>query len=275
LSFATRNAAAGSPSAEPDSAFATKVIVKAGARRVDVDQTCAAGSRVPERVLDAGRRGDERAGAETNLLAVQQKVGLALGDIERVDVAFVRVRLRPFETGVELKLDERKLVPPSLDRRDALVFLEPLTLARRKKDCVDRWRTAAGVGVVAVEAAGLAAVTSAQVLRKAAVRRMEVEEASARRAPEAVDDVRRSADERSRLDHLLIVADENSELALEDVERVRMQLVEVRLSSLARVRKQRLRDAELVEGCLEHDPPAEERFALAGAQKDSVHLQRV
>jgi hypothetical protein len=90
-----------------------------------------------------------------------------------------------------------------------------------------------------------------------------------------VDDSGRSADERGRREHFLLVFDQDGELTLEDVERIRVLLVEVRFGSGPSVREKRLRDAELFEVGLDHDPPAEERFALAGCKHHSVHRRRV
>ena len=94
-------------------------------------------------------------------------------------------------------------------------------------------------------------------------------------APEPVHDLRRSADARTRGQHLLLVVDQDRKPALEDVERIRVLPVEVRIRSGASVRKKRLGDAELVEVRLDHDPPAEERLALAGSVDDAWHCERV
>src|SRR5207245_5365357 len=105
-----------------------------------------------------------------------------------------------------------------------------------------RTRASAGRNIDAVEAAGLAPVARAQVLRKTAVRSVEVEEAGARRASESVDDFRRGTGTRMRLEQLFIVSDENCKSTLEDVERIRVRPVVVRLGSLTRLRKQPLGD---------------------------------
>ena len=104
---------------------------------------------------------------------------------------------------------------------------------------------------------------------------MEVEEDRRRRAPEAVHDLRRRADERTRLELLLLVVDEHREPALEHVERVRVPAVEVRVGAVARVREVRLRDAQLLERRFQHDPPAEERLTLTGSQQNACHRARV
>src|SRR5205807_7739916 len=130
---------------------------------------------------------------------------------------------------------------------------QTLACAGTKEDRVGRRRSSAGRNIDAVEAAGLAQVPRAQVLGKTAVRRVEVEEAGARRASESVDDFRRRANGGVRLEQLFIVSDENCEATLQDVERIRVLPVVVRLGSVARIRNQRLGNGELVELGLAHD----------------------
>jgi len=115
----------------------------------------------------------------------------------------------------------------------------------------------------------------AQVVCESAVRRVEVQETRPRRAAESVHDLGRCADERARLERLLLVVHEHGEAALEHVERVRMLSVEVRLGAVARIGEQGFGDAELFERGLEHDPAAEERLALARLQHHTVHRGRV
>ena len=88
-------------------------------------------------------------------------------------------------------------------------------------------------------------------------------------------DLRWSADACARRQHLLFVVDQDREPALENVERIRVLPVEVRVRSGASIREERLGDAELVEVGLDDDPSAEERFALAGSVHDSWHFGRV
>ena len=121
------------------------------------------------------RSGDVRAGVKTKTLVVDEKLGLSLEDVERVDVIVVGVRIRPFEAGLELELDQRQLLEPGLDRRDAVLALEPFAFAGRKEDRVRARPAAARPSVDAVEAAGLTAVARPQVLGEAAARRVEVE----------------------------------------------------------------------------------------------------
>ena len=242
---------------------------------MDVDHPRTIRARIRERVRESDRRCDERARAETELLVADQELGLAVEDVERVDVVVVGVRVGAVEAGLELELDQAQLVTPDLDRRDTIVGLETFTLARAEEDRVGCRGTGAGRNIDAVEAARLAAVARAQVLGKTAVGRVEVEEACARRAPEAVDDPRRCADAGVRIEQLLVVPDENCKSTLEDVKRIRMMPVVVRHGSVARIRKQRLGDGELVEVSLDHDAAAEEHVALARSEHDSVHRVRV
>ena len=185
------------------------------------------------------------------------------------------MRLGPLEARLELELHERELVPRDFDRRDARARLETLTVAGAEEDRARCGRPGAGSGVEAVEAALLAAVPFAQVVRETPVRRVEVEEPRWCRAAEPMDDFRRRADTRPRRKQLLLVADENGELALEHVERIRVPPMEVRVGSGPCVRKERLGDAELFEVGLEHDATAEQRFALARSEHDPVHRRRV
>jgi hypothetical protein len=84
-----------------------------------------------------------------------------------------------------------------------------------------------------------------------------------------------STGKRSRGQHLLLVVDQDSKPTLEDVERIHVLSVKVRIRSRASVREERLGDAELVEVRLDDDPSAEERLALAGSVHDSWHCGRV
>ena len=73
----------------------------------------------------------------------------------------------------------------------------------------------------------------------------------------------------------LLVVDQDRDSPLEDVERIRVFPVEVRICSGAGVREKGLGDAELVEVRLDDDSSAEERLALAGSVHDSWHRCRV
>ena len=193
---------------------------------MDVEHTAWPGP-ARERVHDSRRRGHERPCAEQELLVAEHELGLALEDVERVDVVVVRVRVRPVEARLELELDQRELLAPDLDRCDPIGRLEPLALT-----CVDAGpRRAAlaapGRNVDAVEAARLAAIPGAQVGREAFVRGVEVEESRPRRAPEPVDDTGGSADACAWAEQVLLLPDEERELAFEDVERVGVPLMKV------------------------------------------------
>ena len=83
------------------------------------------------------------------------------------------------------------------------------------------------------------------------------------------------ADEHAGIEPLLLVVDEDGEPTLEHVERVRVPAVEVRIGAVARIREVRLRDAQLLEGRLEHDPAVEEHLAFARPEDDAVHCARV
>jgi hypothetical protein len=288
LSFATRSAAAGSPSGGLDrkkccapfvqvySAHLSKKLVKVVARGVHVEQPCALGPRVRERVHDPDGRSDEGARTESELLLADQKLGLSFEHVEGIDLIVVVVRLGALETGLELELDERELIPPGLDGRDALVRLEPFAFSGAEHDGFGRGgETGAGRHVETVEPAGLSTVLCSEISRKTAVRRVEVEESSWRRAPESVDDPGRRADKCVRRDELLLVVDQNGEPALEDVERIRVLPVEVRTRSRLRGIEMRFGNAELLEVGLDHDPSTEKRFALAGSEHDSFHCGRV
>jgi hypothetical protein len=190
-------------------------------------------------------------------------------------VIVVGVRIRPYEAGLELELDQRQLVDSNLDRGDAVRALEPFAVAGRKEDRLRPRSAAARRSVDAVEAAGLTAVTLPQVLGEAAPGRVEVEKTRARRAPEPVHDLLGSADERARRQQLLLVVDEHREPALDDVERIHVQTMEVGGRSVAGIREERFRDAQLLEVGLDHDPAAEQRLALARPVHHASHLGRV
>ena len=187
----------------------------------------------------------------------------------------VRVRVRALEARLDLELDQRQLLAAHLDRCDPVVRFESFSLFRLQEDRLGRRLAASRRRVDAVEAALLAAVAGAQVVGEAAVRRVKVQEDRARRRAEAVHDFRRRADECARLELFVLVVHEHGHAALEHVERVRVPAVEVRLGAVASVRKVRLRDAQLLEGRFQHDPPAEERLTFAGSQQNACHRARV
>jgi hypothetical protein len=250
-------------------------LVKVIARGMNVEQAGTIRTRVRKRMHNAERCGDERAGSEAKPLVLDEKLGLSFEHVERIDVVVVGVRVGSFETRVELELDEGELVPSDLDRRDPVLAHETFAFAGKKEDGFGSRAAAPRWSVDAVETAGLTAIALLQIPCEATVRRVEVQEARTGSAPEAMDDLPRSAHARARGQHLLLVVDQDSEPALEDVERIRVLPVEVRIRSLASIREERLRDAELVEVRLDHDPSAEERLALAGSVHDSWHCERV
>jgi ethanolamine utilization protein EutN len=160
-------------------------------------------------VHGAKRRTDVRACAETKPLVVDEELGLSFEHIERVDVVVVGVRVGPFEAGLELKLDQGELISADLDRRDSVFAHEPFAFAGREEDCLRSGSATTRGSIDAVEAAGLAAIALLQIPSEATVRRVEVQEPRTRRAPESVDDLRRSADARSRRQQLLVIVDEH------------------------------------------------------------------
>jgi hypothetical protein len=226
-------------------------------------------------VHDTGRRSDVRTGSEAKSLVADEELGLAFEYVERVDVIVVGVRVGPFEAGLELELDERELFASDLDRRNPVLALQTFAFSGQEEDGFGSGAATARRSVDAVETARLTAIPLLEIPCETSVRRMEVQEPCTRCAPETVDDLPRSADARARRQHLVLVVDEDSESALEDVKRIRVLPVEVRICSGASVREKRLRDAELVEVRLDHDPSAEERLALAGSVHDSRHRERV
>ena len=84
-------------------------------------------ARVAEPVDGADRRRHPRPRGAADHVAVDRELGLALEDVERVDVVVVRVRIRPLEARLERELDQRELLAPDLDCCDAVVRDEPLT----------------------------------------------------------------------------------------------------------------------------------------------------
>ncbi len=253
----------------------SEIVMEAAAWRVNVEQPCAVRSWVRERVQQADRCGDVRACSEAKPFVLDEKLGLSFEHIERIDVVVVGVRVGPFEAGLELELDQRQLLAAYLDRRDSIFALKPLAFSGREKKGFRSVAAAAWRSVDAVETAGLTAIPCLKIPCETTVRRVEVQEPRARSAPEPMHDLPRSADACARGQHLLLVVNQDRKLALEDVERIRVLPMEVRIRSGPRVREKRLCDAELVEIRLDHDPSAEERFAFAGPVHDSGHRRRL
>ena len=74
---------------------------------------------------------------------------------------------------------------------------------------------------------------------------------------------------RTGAEDVLLVVEQEGELALEDVERVRMLAVVVGLGARSGIREERLGQTELGQGRPEDDPAAEERLAAAGVLDDA------
>jgi hypothetical protein len=70
---------------------------------------------------------------------------------------------------------------------------------------------------------------------------------------------------------MLLVSHEHRELAFENVERVRVPPVEVRSGSRPCTVEPRLRDGELLERGLDHDPAAEQGLAVPRAMNNPSH----
>ena len=240
-----------------------------------VEETRAVRAGIRERMHDPDWRGDVRTDSEAKTLVAGEKLGLAFQHVERVDVIVVGVRVWSFEAGLELELDQSELFAPDLDRLNSVLALETFACSGRKEDGFGSGAATARRSVDAVETAGLTAIPFLQIPCEAPVRCMEVQEPGTRSAPEAMHDLRRSAGARVRRQQLLFVVDEDCEPALEDIERIRVLPMEVRIGAGTSVREERLGDAELVEVGLDHNPSAEERLALAGSVHDSWHSERV
>src|SRR2546428_139935 len=89
-------------------------------------------------------------------------------------------------------------------------------------------RARPGPGFPNVCTTPLGAIPCAQVLGETSVRRVEIEKARTRRAPEPVDDLGRGAGERTGRKRFLFVVDQDAEATLEDVERIGVPTVVVR-----------------------------------------------
>jgi hypothetical protein len=94
---------------------------------MDVEEPTSAGP-AGEGVHDSWRRGHERAGAEQDTLVPDQELSLSFEHVERIHLIVVGVWSKPLEAGLELELDQRELLSPDLDRRDALLSAEALAL---------------------------------------------------------------------------------------------------------------------------------------------------
>src|SRR6266542_4029247 len=164
------------------SALLSEKLVKVPAWRMHVEQACTTATWVGKRMDDPDRRRDERAGAEAQLLVAEQELRLAFEHVERIDVVVVAVRVGARKAGLKFELDERELVTADLDRRNAIVRLEPFALSGAEEDRAGRRRAGAGWHVDAVETARLAAVPRAQMIGEIAVGRVEVEKARDRKS---------------------------------------------------------------------------------------------
>ena len=140
----------------------------------------------------------------------------------------VAVKPRPSKGRLELELDQRQFLATGLDRRDPVVRPQRLALALPEEDGSRCRQATSGLGVEAVEATRFAAIKHPQVLREAAVRCVEVEEAGGGEAPESVHHAGWRRDGCTRSERVLLVVHEKRQLALEHVERISVLAVDVR-----------------------------------------------
>ncbi len=103
---------------------------------MDVENPKLAGARVPEAVNNAHRRGDVGSSATRNGPIADHELGLALENVERVDVVCVSVRLDAFEFRPEMELDHLELRQLGEDPVEARAARSLLALAGSNGDPV-------------------------------------------------------------------------------------------------------------------------------------------
>ena len=134
-----------------------------------------------------------------------------------------------FELRQERQVEHGELLQVGLDHERGRVVLDALAFARAAEDSAVE--AAVGRRLPLVEGVAL----SADVVAEAHRRRVEVEEDRGRvaRVPEGVDDVGRSRGERPRRpgDRLEVGPELELDFALQNVERIRVQPVDVRIGA--------------------------------------------
>ncbi len=174
------------------------------------------------------RRRDELAGAERDGVVAAQELDGTVGDVERVDVVVVRVRVDG-ERSFELDLDERELRQLEADRHGAVVSLEPLALAGACDDGVAARRVVRRELVVLSGVGRLPRVLPAQVLDEPPRGSVHVEQAHrpGLEVVEPVHDAGRHGDRVAGCERQLAVRGEDLEPSLEEDEGVDVRRVEV------------------------------------------------
>jgi len=210
-----------------------EAVQEAAGRCVQVEEADRLRPGVAEAVHRPGRRGDERPRPGDTRLVSDVELNLALEDVEAVGVVWVRVRVDALELGTERHLDRGELRQVAEDPVRARLVLERLGLIAPGEDGVREGPATVRRWLVLVEAGVLAA---AKLVAEAAGRRVHVEEDRGCRAriAEGVDGVRRGGREGARAcdENRALGAEHELDLTLEDVERVGVVVVNVRLGPL-------------------------------------------
>jgi hypothetical protein len=231
----------GSGSATPDA------IHKAPVRRVEIQDAQRLGPRIAESVRRPARSREEGAGACTPRSIVCEELDLTLQHVERVDVVVMGVRVDALELRQERQFEHGELLQIGFDQEAAGVVLDELALTGAAQDCVVEWAPAVGRRLELVEVRAAAA----DVIAEAHRRRVQVEEERGRvaRVPKRVDDVGRSRGNRSRGsgDRLKLRPERELELALQHVEGIGVQPVDVRVGPLLARLVAEPRDDQVVE----------------------------
>jgi hypothetical protein len=219
--------------ADSDSGVLAQTVDEAAGWGVEVQEANRLGPRVAESVGRVARGGDEGSWAGPSRLVSDEELDRSLEYVEGVGVVLVSVRVDALEGRQERHVDRGQLRQVADDSQRARLVPDYLSRVRVGEDGVRERPAPVGRRLVLVEARILA---TADLVTEAAGRGVEVEKGGGRatRVAEGVDDVgrRRGESTRWRADRLPLRAEPQLELALEDVERVRVVVVNVRVRAL-------------------------------------------
>ena len=202
-----------------------------------------------------------------------EKLDLAVQDEEAVEMVVVSVRIDALPAGRHGELQKRQLRSVGEDRDRPVAALESLALAWQAVGCIARWPAAVLRRIPTVPLELPLVARRPQEVGEATVRRVEVEVdgASVALVPERVHDVRwgdHDGSGRRSNDVLGAGAEPELDLALDDVERVGVLPVNVRVGAALSGLVPRPRHDELRLVDDDADVPRlaiADRLALAGA----------
>ena len=229
-----------------------QAIDEAGRRRVEVQEPDRVGIGIAEAVDAVGRSGEERARTGHTRLVADPELDLALERVEGVDVVGMAVRVDALEGGLKRHVDDGELREVAEDPVRPYLTVKGLGGLGGGEHGIRERTSSVSWDVVLVEMGALAP----NVVAEAARRNVEVEEHRRRlaRIPKGVRAAGRRPREAARCheNRLERGAERDLDLAVEHVEGIGVEEVDVWLRPLLAGRVSKPRDDDLLE--VDQDP---------------------